>query len=100
MIWKAMFPLNPVPPTLLALMSDFRNAERVHALVRNQLLAGAESAFDFVLSQQPLFDLESIVKADGNVSQYFPAVRKPTSIVVARLEVSSETDDAVKIPHE
>ena len=100
MIWKAMFPLNRVPPTLLALMSNFRNSERVRMLVRSQLLAGAESAFAFVLSQHPLLDLEAIAQADGNISQYFPAVRTPASIVVARLEASTEADDTVGIPHE
>jgi hypothetical protein len=60
MIWKAMFPLNQVPPTLLALMSNFRNAERVRTLVRNQLLAGAETTLAFVLSQHPSLDLEAI----------------------------------------
>jgi hypothetical protein len=100
MIWKAMFPLNPVPPTPLALMSDFRNAERVRALVRSQHLVGAKSAFAFVLSQHPSLDLEAIAKADGNVNQYFPAVRNPASIVVARLEISSEANYAVEAPHE
>jgi hypothetical protein len=100
MIWKAMFPLNPVPPTLLALMSNFRNVERVHALVRSQLLAGAETAFAFLLSQHPSLDLEAIAKAKGDVSQYFPTVRNPASIIVARLEVSSEVDYAVEAPHE
>jgi hypothetical protein len=100
MIWNAMFPLNRVPPTLLALMSNFRNAESVRTLVRNQLLAGVESAFAFVLSQHPSLDLEAIGKADGNISQYFPAVRNPASIVVARLEASSEADDVTGIPHE
>jgi hypothetical protein len=87
-----MFPLNPVPPMLLALMSNFRNAERVYALVRNQLLVGAETSFAFVLSQHPSLDLEAIAKADADVSQYFPVVRDPASILVARLEISSEAN--------
>ena len=95
-----MFPLNPVPPTLLALMSNFRNAERVRTLVRSQLLARAETAFAFVLSQHPSLDLEAIAKANANVSQYFPIVRDPASIIVARLEVSSEANYAVEAPHE
>jgi hypothetical protein len=95
-----MFPLNPVPPTLLALMSNFRNAERVCALVHSQLLAGAETTFVFVLSQHPLLDLEAISKADGNISQYFHVVVNPASIVIARLKVSSEADCAVGISHE
>jgi hypothetical protein len=100
MICKTMFPLNRVPPTLLALMSNFRNTEKVRELVRNQLLAGAESAFAFVLSQHPSLDLEAIAQDDGNISQYFLVVKTPASIVVARLENSTEVDGIVGIPHE
>jgi hypothetical protein len=94
MIWKTMFPLNLVPPTLLNLMSKFINAKKVRGLVRTQLLAGDESAFAFVLSQHPLLDLEAIARADGNISQYFPAVKNPASMVAARLEISSEAYDS------
>jgi hypothetical protein len=69
-------------------------------LVRRQLLAGVETTFAFMLFQHPLWDLEAIAKAGGNVSQYFPAVRDPTSIVVSRLEISSEANYAVEAPHE
>jgi hypothetical protein len=34
MIWKTMFPLNEIPPTLLSLMSKFSNAKKVRKLVR------------------------------------------------------------------
>jgi hypothetical protein len=61
-------------------------------LVRSQLLAGAEIAFAFMLSQHPSLDLEAIAKADADVSQYFPVVRDPASILVARLEISSEAN--------
>jgi hypothetical protein len=75
MIWKTMFPLNRVPPTLLALISNFKNAKRVRELVRCHLLAGAESAFAFVLSQHPSLDLIAIAQADGNISQFYPVVK-------------------------
>jgi hypothetical protein len=42
--------LNRVPPKFLALIINFKNAKKVRELVHNQLLAGAESAFAFVLS--------------------------------------------------
>jgi hypothetical protein len=42
-------------------------------------------------------DLESIAKADVDISQYFPAARDPASIVIARLEVSSEADRAAEV---
>jgi hypothetical protein len=85
MIWKTVFPLNPVPPTFLTLMSNFRNAARVRALVRSQLLAGAETMFAFILSQHPSLDLELIVNADANVRPYYHVIRHPASIIVDRL---------------
>jgi hypothetical protein len=90
MIWKTMFPLNPAPQTLLALMSNFRNAARVRTLVRSQLLVGVETAFAFVLAQHPSLNLEPIAKADADVNQYFPIIKHPASIIVDKLEVSSK----------
>jgi hypothetical protein len=100
MIWKTMFPLNPAPPTLLALMSNFRNAAWVQALVRSQLLAGAETALAFVLAQHPSLDLQLIAKADPDVNPYFPVVRQPALIIVDRLEVSSEANRGTKVLNE
>jgi hypothetical protein len=100
MIWKTMFPLNPTPPTLLALMSNFRNAARVRALVRSQLLAGAKIAFAFVLARHPSLNLEVIAKADADVNQYFSVIRHSASIIVDRLEVSSEANHGAGVPNE
>jgi hypothetical protein len=94
MIWKTMFPLNPVPPTLLTLMSKFSNTKKAHMLVRSQLLAGVESAFSFVLSQHPSLDLEAIATADGDIRQYIHLVKDPASMIAARLEISSESYDS------
>ena len=96
--WKVMFPLDAVPPTLLALMSEFSNAKKVHKLVRSQLLAGAETAFAFVLSKHPSLNLMAIANADGDVSQFYPAVKILASIVIERLEDSSMLDVQVQIP--
>ena len=68
--------------------------------MRSQLLAGAETTLAFVLSQHPLLDLEAIAKADADVNQYFHVVRHPASIIVARLEVSSDANYGVEAPHE
>jgi hypothetical protein len=65
MIWNTIFLLNPAPPTPLTLISNFRNAARVRALVRSQLLAGPEIALAFVLAQHPSLELELINKADA-----------------------------------
>ncbi|KAK1626844.1 hypothetical protein QYE76_001159 [Lolium multiflorum] len=61
MVWKTMFPLNAVPPTLLALMSEFGNAKKVRELVCCRLPTTG--------------DLELV-----------PKVLLPANIVVDRLE--------------
>ncbi|KAK1669863.1 hypothetical protein QYE76_058022 [Lolium multiflorum] len=38
-IWRTMFPLNAVPPTLLTLMSKFGNTKKIRDLVRAQVFA-------------------------------------------------------------
>jgi hypothetical protein len=81
-------------------MSKFCNAEKVRRLFRFQLLVGAESDFAFLLSQHPSLDLEAIAHADGDVGQYFPAVKTPASIVFDRLINTTEVDGAAGIPHE
>ena len=79
-------------------MSKFSNAKKVRKLVRCQLLAGAESAFAFVLSQHPSLDLMAIANADGDVSRFYTSVKVPASIVIDRLEDSSKVDVPIEIP--
>jgi hypothetical protein len=92
MIWKTIFPLNEVPPTLLTLMSKFSNTKKVRSLIRAQLLAGAEKTFAFVLLKNPTANLMAIANANGDVSQCYPAVKVPASIVIERLEDNSKVD--------
>ena len=40
MVYMTMFPLNPQPESLPALLSKFKNPAKVRLLVRNQLLVG------------------------------------------------------------
>jgi hypothetical protein len=98
MIWKMMFSLNEVPPTFLTLMSKLSNAKKVCNLVRCQLLAGADSAFAFVLSKHPSLDLMAIANADGDVSRFYAAMKVPAFIVIDRLEDSSKIDVPAEIP--
>jgi hypothetical protein len=94
MIWKTMFPLNQIPPTLLTLMSKFSNAKKVRKLVRCQLHAGVESALALVLLQHPSLDLETIARINGDISQFIPLVKDPASMIAARIEISSEVYDS------
>jgi hypothetical protein len=96
MIWKAMFPLNEVPPTLLTLISKFSNARKIQSHVRAQLIAGAETAFALVLSKHPSANLMAIANADGNVGHLFAREKIPAAITIERLEDSSKVDDEAK----
>ncbi|KAK1692354.1 hypothetical protein QYE76_009051 [Lolium multiflorum] len=81
--------------------------ERVEALSNlsqfNEVFWSSKSKAATIVKFQdrhPSLDLEAIAKADADVSQYFPVVRDPASIIVARLEVSSEANYAVEASHE
>jgi hypothetical protein len=93
--WKIMFPLNAVPPTLLALMSEFGNIRKIRRLVRSQLVAGAQSAFALLLSKHPVIDLMAVANADGDVGHLFERAHIPSTIVTDRLEQSSKVGEKV-----
>jgi hypothetical protein len=90
MVSNTMFPLDPAPPTLSVLMIRFKNPARIQALIRKELLAGAELAFAFVLACYPTLDLESISKANVELDQYYPVARKAAYIIVSRMEAGTE----------
>ena len=85
-----MFPLDPAPATLSALMTWFKNPARIQSLVRKELLAGAELAFASMLACYPSLDLESIAKANVKLDQYYPVATNPAYIIVSRMEASIE----------
>jgi hypothetical protein len=92
MVCKTMFPLDPAPETLSALMTRFKNRARIQSLERKELLAGAELAFAFVLAYHPTLDLESIANANVKLDQYYPVARHPAYIVISRMEAGTERD--------
>ena len=56
-----MFPRNPPPETLSALMDKFRDAPRIHEFVRAQLTAGARFAMIMLQVCYPKLDMTKIV---------------------------------------
>ena len=91
MVYRTMFPLNPQPETLPVLLSKFKNPAEVRLLVRNQLVAGAETAFGFVQARYPTLNLSLIANANpANMGQYYPVVRGPAATVIDKLERSTE----------
>jgi hypothetical protein len=57
-------------------------------------------SFRFRAIPTSFLDLEAIAQADGNISQYFSAVKTRASILVDRLENNTKVDGTLGIPHE
>ena len=55
-----MFPLNPLPVGLVALLESFRYGKDISGLVRSQIVAGAELALTFVRSHYPKVDFAKV----------------------------------------
>ena len=101
MVYQTMFPLNPQPESLLALMVKFKNPAEVRRLVRNQLTAGTTVAFGCVQAYYPTLDLRLIAAANPmNLLQYYPLVRGPAATVVDKLEKNTEVELLARIEQE
>jgi hypothetical protein len=93
-----MFPMNPLPPTLLALLMKFKSGAQVRDLVWKQQLAGAKVVFAFVQARYPTLNLELISNGPPigeygepiDLNQFYPLVRNPAAIVVDKLDKSTE----------
>ncbi|KAK1653832.1 hypothetical protein QYE76_071637 [Lolium multiflorum] len=97
-VWKTMFPLNAVPPTLLALMSEFGNARKIRDLVRAQVFAGARFTLALVLARYPSAGLLSIANVTGDLEALYPKVLLPANIIVDRLEKDSKVPEEKGTP--
>ncbi|KAK1613601.1 hypothetical protein QYE76_019118 [Lolium multiflorum] len=97
-IWRTMFPLNAVPPTLLTLMSEFSNTKKIRDLVRAQLFAGARFTLALILVRYPSADLLAIANAVGDLEPLYPKVGLPSNIIVNRLEESSKASEEKETP--
>ncbi|KAK1692687.1 hypothetical protein QYE76_009384 [Lolium multiflorum] len=67
-VWKTMFPLNAVPPTLLTLMSEFGSAKK------------------------------SIASATSDFEELYPKVLAPACVIVDRLEEMSKVPEERETP--
>jgi hypothetical protein len=62
LVYNTMFPRNPPPETLPALMGEFRDAPRIHGFVKGQLVAGAKFALTLVQICFPKLDMTTVVE--------------------------------------
>jgi hypothetical protein len=97
-VWKTMFPLNAIPPTLLTLMSEFGNAKKIRDLVRAQVFAGARFALALVLARYPSANLLAIANAVGDLDTLYPKVLLPANIIVDKLEEYSKVPEERETP--
>lgn len=61
-LYDSMFPLNPLPVGLAALLEKFNYGKDIKNFVRAQLVAGAEVALAFVRSHHPNVDFAAVAK--------------------------------------
>ena len=59
-LYGSMFPLNPLPVGLAALLEKFQYGKDIKGFVRAQLVAGAEVALALVRSHRPDVDFEAV----------------------------------------
>ena len=59
-IYRAMFPLDDTPSSLLALLTKFQDMSAVRECVRQQLVAGAKAALSVVRLHRPDVDVAAI----------------------------------------
>ncbi|KAK1698632.1 hypothetical protein QYE76_015329 [Lolium multiflorum] len=97
-VWKTMFPLNAIPPTLLTLMSEFGNAKKIRDLVRAQVFAGARFTLALVLARYPSANLLAIANAVGDLETLYPKVLLPANIIVDKLEEYSKVPEERETP--
>jgi hypothetical protein len=85
-----MFPLDPAPESLSALLTRFKNPARIWSLIRKELLAGAELALASMLACHPTLDLEFIANTNRKLDQYYPMARHSAHIIISRMEAGTE----------
>ena len=61
MVYSAMFPRNPQPENLPALIKKFKSVHQIHEFVKVQLMAGARFALIMLQICYPKLDMSNIV---------------------------------------
>lgn len=96
MIYETMFPLNPAPVGLVALMQLFSYGKEIKSFVRAQFIAGVEMALALVRVHRADVDLERVTAGfppgDARVQMqgHYDAVQIPAARVVHLLEKESK----------
>ena len=101
MVNNAMFPLNPQPKTLLALMAKFKNPTAVKELVRSQFTAGAQLALAVVQAAHPSLNMELVAQTNPtDLSDYYPLIEGPAAMIVNKMEASTDAELRARVEQE
>jgi len=101
MVNKTMFPLNPQPKTLLALMAKFANPGAVKELVRKQFIAGAQLARAVVQAAHPYLNMDLIAQTNpSNLVDYYPLIEDPAMMIVDKMEASTDAELRARVEQE
>jgi hypothetical protein len=97
MVNEELFPLDPAPEGLYKLLLKFRSREKIHKLVRAQLIAGAMVALACVRIHHPHIDLKVIGKGlpeppgGGRVDMepHYEVARRPAEKIIRQTEIET-----------
>ena len=93
MVNQVMFPLNPQPGSLIALMAKFKNPAEVKKLVRKQLIAGARLALAVVQAAHPAINMGLVAETNpNNLIDYYPLIEDPAEMMIDKLEKSTDAE--------
>ena len=97
LVYKALFPLDPQPQGLGALMARFRNGQAAQSFIRTQLVSGATYALAFVHRRHPYLVLRGIEEIpnweDGEptpMDTHYRAVEDVAVKLIRKLERDTE----------
>ena len=101
MVYKAMFPLNPQPKSLIALMVKFNNPVEVKKLVRKQLIAGAQLALAVVQAAHPAINMELVARTNPtNLLDYYPLIEDPAVMIINKMEAGTDAELKARVEQE
>ena len=97
LVYKALFPMDPQPQGLSALLARFRNGEAAQEFVRSQLVSGAVYALAFVRRRHPYMVLTRIEnvppRQDGQptlMDPHYQAIQDVAVRLINKLERDTE----------
>lgn len=108
LVYKSLFPMDPQPQGLSALMARFRNGEAAQEFIRSQLVSGAVYALAFVRRRHPYLVLTGIedvpLREDGQptpMDHHYRAVEDVAIRLIGKLEHDTEVSadyDMLRVP--